>query len=177
MIAGTEFPLRTLFVLEAVGRIKVAGGEEHDLPLSDQDNRDLLDQLEAASAHASNDIVLQDFKSYAKDDLVFKGASHNPHSPVAIDIVHLPLMSELSKKALKTIRPLLKKEPGIALGLSEDVVAMTVLGKMQPDERTAIGITPSRVVVNTCERAQEMAKEYEKRRHEVAAKLAAAMKS
>lgn len=90
------------------GWLQVAGGEEHDLPLSDQDNRDLLDQLEAASAHASNDIVLQDFKSYAKDDLVFKGASHNPHSPVAIDIVHLPLMSELSKKALKTIRPLLK---------------------------------------------------------------------
>jgi anti-sigma factor RsiW len=65
-------------------------------------------------------------------------------------------------------------EPAARLGLGEDVVAMTVLGKMEPAEREQLGIRPVRVVINTCPKARQLAADYQAKRDALAARLAAA---
>ena len=47
-------------------------------------------------------------ESPARFDLMVKGKGSNPHRPVAIDIVRIPLLSRLDKKAMKIIDPLMK---------------------------------------------------------------------
>jgi hypothetical protein len=66
-----------------------------------------------------------------------------------------------------------QKEPAAQMGLSEDVVVMTVLAKMEPSEREALGVRPVRVVINTCARAKQLAAEYQAKRDALAAKLSA----
>jgi len=172
-----EVPVKTLFVMEANSRLKVAGGEEHDLPLDDATNQNLLDLLEAAAGAEHNEIVLSEVESPARFDLLMKGKGCNPHRPVAIDVIRIPLVSLLSKKAQKALDPLVKAEldfPGTA-GISLDVKAMVVMAKMQPAERAALGIAPLRVVVNDCARARQLAEVFDDKRAAVAAKVAAAM--
>mmetsp|Transcript_25734 Transcript_25734/g.55888 ORF Transcript_25734/g.55888 Transcript_25734/m.55888 type:complete len:185 (-) Transcript_25734:198-752(-) len=173
--APVETPVKTLFVLEANGRLKVAGGEEHDLPLGAEGNQALLDQLEAAVDAEHNDIVLAEVESPARFDLMGKGKGSNPHKPVTIDIVRIPLLSNLDKKAMKILNPLMKREPEFpgTAGISQDIKALAVMAKMQPSEREGLGIVPKRVVVNNCARATELAKEFEDKRAAVAAKVAA----
>lgn len=54
------------------------------------------------------------------------------------------------------------------------MVAMTVLGKMDPAEREQLGVRPLRVVINTCSKARQLAAEYQVKRDALAARLAAA---
>jgi len=60
------------------------------------------------------------------------------------------------------------------MGLGEDVVAMTVLGKMDPAEREQLGVRPVRVVINTCPKARQLAADYQAKRDALTARLAAA---
>ena len=91
-----------------------------------------------------------------------------------IACVHLPMLCVFLRGKPLTCNAILQKEPGTSLGISEDVVAMSVLAKMQPEERATLGIKPFRVVVNTCQRAQELAAQYDEKRAAVAAKVASA---
>jgi hypothetical protein len=47
-------------------------------------------------------------ESPAKFDLLMKGKGCNPHRPVAIHVIRIPLVSSLSKKAQQTLDPLVK---------------------------------------------------------------------
>mmetsp|Transcript_32637 Transcript_32637/g.45299 ORF Transcript_32637/g.45299 Transcript_32637/m.45299 type:complete len:182 (+) Transcript_32637:187-732(+) len=172
----TEMFVRTLFVLEASSRIKIAGGQEHDLPLSDSANLDIIRHLEAETFSSSpSELVLADFPSEAVKDLKPKGRGVNPHHPVAVDVVRIPLLEALGAEARRTLKQLVKKEAGTSLGLSEDVVAMTVMATMQPSEREEkLGLFAKRVIVNDCERARELAREFDVKRQEAVARVAAA---
>jgi hypothetical protein len=88
---------------------QVAGGEEHDLPLDEPFNQELLELLEAAAAAGeANEIVLGDVQSSAAKDLRPRGAGANPHAPIAIDLVRIPLMAELLPATVEAMKDRMK---------------------------------------------------------------------
>lgn len=175
--------VKTLFVFEAPppGRLKVAGGDAHDLPLDEPANAALLMGLErAAEAQAERgepcQIVVAEVDSFANADLAPRGAGVCPHAPVDVDVVRIPPFAKLSKKGQRAVEGRFKKGLHVPEGFTKDILAGSTLAMMQPGERARIGIKAQRVRLNVAPRAAELAKEWEAKRKEIAEKVAAAQR-
>ncbi|KAK3236660.1 hypothetical protein CYMTET_53213 [Cymbomonas tetramitiformis] len=169
--------VKSLFVLEVSNRLKVAGGKFDDISLEVPENAEFLTQLENAVGKTENDISIGDITNIdLGKDLMLTGK--NPHLPLDVDIIRIPLLANLSARAKRFVEKRLFKGRDVPDDVPEglrDMQAMAVMATMTPEQRRDAGIdTTKRVRINTCERARQLEAEWEQRRRDVAAKVQAA---
>ncbi|KAK3236659.1 hypothetical protein CYMTET_53213 [Cymbomonas tetramitiformis] len=100
--------VKSLFVLEVSNRLKVAGGKFDDISLEVPENAEFLTQLENAVGKTENDISIGDITNIdLGKDLMLTGK--NPHLPLDVDIIRIPLLANLSARAKRFVEKRLFK--------------------------------------------------------------------